>query len=418
MSDAIDTEFEEERATLEARGSEGAARALRASFWTLLAGWATGLVAFVGAAEGSEDLIEIGARIGGSLVLIALALAALGAIRALPGAAKDARVRVARGVLELAAKGGATRLVPSDHVVTAVHERDGAVQISLREGEVMRVGVGSVARAEGLLVALGHAASARRAVLRWSAWWQRGLAFLAGAGAVLVVSALAAIALPGALAGAALWTALWAPWLAGVLAQRWIGGREVEIGADAVRARAFPWGERSARIADITDVREGALAIELVTGDGRALSIPGDAPAPLRAAMLRRVAAARAALADRRADPALVALLARGARAFEEWRGSLARVREAGATLREAAIGSDRIAAVLADAGAPADQRVGAALALLAIDRAEAAPRVRVAAETSASPALRVALEAAAAGELDEPLLEAAVRDEAARRAS
>jgi hypothetical protein len=105
--------------------------------------------------------------------------------------------------------------------------------------------------------------------------------------------------------------------------------------------------------------------------------------------------------------------LARSGRSAAVWKGDVRRMALAPPTFRNQALGIDDYERVLVDAAAAPDQRIGAALALRAIDPNDGPTRIRVAADASADDALREALNAAAEGEIDDALLERA----AARRA-
>jgi len=106
--------------------------------------------------------------------------------------------------------------------------------------------------------------------------------------------------------------------------------------------------------------------------------------------------------------------LARSGRSAAEWKGDVRRMALAPPTFRNQALGIDDYERVLTDAAAAPDQRIGAALAVRAIDPGEGPTRIRVAADASADEALRAALNAAAEGEIDDALLERA----ASRRAN
>lgn len=100
--------------------------------------------------------------------------------------------------------------------------------------------------------------------------------------------------------------------------------------------------------------------------------------------------------------------LARGGRPASVWMHDVRRMALAPPTFRDQALGIDDYERVLADAATPPDQRIGAALALRAIDPEQGPTRIRVAADASADDALREALNAAAEGEIDDSLLERA----------
>lgn len=88
------------------------------------------------------------------------------------------------------------------------------------------------------------------------------------------------------------------------------------------------------------------------------------------------------------------ALVARGAQTQAEWLASLAKLRDARGSYREAAVRDDDLWKVVEDPTAPEDARAGAAMVLRGSLDDSGRTRVRVAAEAAASPKLRVALDA------------------------
>jgi len=120
-------------------------------------------------------------------------------------------------------------------------------------------------------------------------------------------------------------------------------------------------------------------------------------------ALLARIDAGKAAFAPTGEDR-VTGLLERGGRSIAEWKEAVRRVALSDAGFRQQPLRHDDFERVLADPTAPADRRVGTALALRALDE-RAAVRIRVAAEGSANERLRVLLEAASDGEVDEDAL-------------
>jgi hypothetical protein len=151
-----------------------------------------------------------------------------------------------------------------------------------------------------------------------------------------------------------------------------------------------------------------ASGIRLVPrfGPERTLFAYGHAQAELAEIVRRiRVQIARyAANAEPTADA-----LARGDRSMADWRHALGQLARGGGSYRAETMAPDVLERVVADAAAPLDRRVGAALALREVDPT-AITRFRLAAEGSAEPRVRFALEAAAAEYLDEVVLDSATR--------
>lgn len=107
--------------------------------------------------------------------------------------------------------------------------------------------------------------------------------------------------------------------------------------------------------------------------------------------------------------------LARAGRSAAVWGGDIRRMALTPPTFRSQALGIADYERVLTDAAAAPDRRIGAALAVRAIDPDEGPARIRVAASASADEALRDALQAAAEGEIDDALLERAAARRGAR---
>ncbi|HEY8076113.1 MAG TPA: PH domain-containing protein [Labilithrix sp.] len=172
------------------------------------------------------------------------------------------------------------------------------------------------------------------------------------------------------------------------------GYPRVVIGADGVRTEGViaPGFVRYEDIASVTVVRnryKTPVRVRLHLREGRPIDLPlvalGDDHAR---AIVKRIEDARA----RKTGAASLDALARGERDVASWREELARIATAEAGFRERALGREDFERVLADASAPADQRVGAAIALRVADPEGAAARVRVAADATADEELRAAL--------------------------
>jgi hypothetical protein len=127
-----------------------------------------------------------------------------------------------------------------------------------------------------------------------------------------------------------------------------------------------------------------------------------------RAHLIERV---RAEIAPREPDAIrAAALLERKGRSLRAWRVALGELlREAGGDYRRATLSKDQAAQVLEDGKAPAELRIGAALALSPDADQMTAVRLRVAIETCVNPAVRLALTKVSYGELDDETLESAL---------
>jgi len=96
--------------------------------------------------------------------------------------------------------------------------------------------------------------------------------------------------------------------------------------------------------------------------------------------------------------------LARQGRSVEAWRAAVGHLLGRGTAFRDGSLGRDALLDRVEVASLPAEQRLGAALALMDADD-DARTRVRIAAEACADTPLREALEAALAGRLDDTLV-------------
>ena len=225
--------------------------------------------------------------------------------------------------------------------------------------------------------------------------------------AMIAVTALHLSAVPGLLLVAALT----------LLAMGWIPRRfdpRVVLGADGIRIlgglreRFYPYREMVNVLGGRHAVSLGLGLSTLVIATSRGqVTLPTIGQSTEQVEALRRriedgIAAAHRGTAD------AFATLERGGRTIAEWRDALRRIAVVGGGFREATLGRDELEGVLADASAPIERRVGAGLALRALDD-DARDRIRVAAETSASPRVRVALDAAASEEIEDSALESAL---------
>lgn len=220
---------------------------------------------------------------------------------------------------------------------------------------------------------------------------------------------------------------------------RFLRRREVIVGTDGVALEGF--GKR--RFVSYSCVRRVARdprGVRLYLNDGVSVLLPTivDANAPLpvtagvgapldpasvkrgiprgvsvedlyrkdlarREALFERIEQAMQARGQSRVSQVQLAQLDRQRRSLPAWRKDLrALLAVEGSGYRGAALGSDQLAEVVEDAGAPAERRVAAAIALSSKGDLEARRRVRVAVEACADQDLRAALEHAAEGEIDE----------------
>jgi hypothetical protein len=191
------------------------------------------------------------------------------------------------------------------------------------------------------------------------------------------------------------------------------GFPRVIVGTDGIRVLGgvFPRFTPHANILSVELVppvyQHGKPSIRVIRRKGPPLELPTiAAPRDRVEGLARRIdeaARAHAGGGSRGLDA-----LARGGRPAALWKQDVRRMALAPPTFRDHALGIDDYERVLADAATPPDQRIGAALALRALDPEQGPTRIRVAADASADDALREALNAAAEGEIDDALLERA----------
>jgi hypothetical protein len=180
------------------------------------------------------------------------------------------------------------------------------------------------------------------------------------------------------------------------------------VGTDGISLRG---GLRARFVAytDLASVDTGTRPrdpVRLQYTDGRTESLACRLHADERAAIAMRIARARAVGTD--VDASALAQLDRGDRPLAAWRAELRALVRAPVHLRAAGLPVDELYRVLADPEAPAERRVGAALAALEASDPAATERIRVAADGCANPAARAALDALARGEEpDESAVEA-----------
>jgi hypothetical protein len=192
---------------------------------------------------------------------------------------------------------------------------------------------------------------------------------------------------------------------------------QLVIGNDGVTIRG-PLRRRFVPYARVAQVRRAGHAVELALRGGDVVRLPvedrftnaSESVNPVREAIFDRICEAMESGAGASSAAALGAL-DRAGRSLAAWREHLAALGQGRADYRRIALSRDDIAAVLADAAAPRERRVAAAIALARTDDAEMKARVRVAADACADEALRRALEAAAEDELSEAALAEALRE-------
>ncbi|WP_437659889.1 hypothetical protein [Sorangium sp. So ce1182] len=299
----------------------------------------------------------------------------------------------------------------------------GEVALRTDDGDVIRVRVDDPGDAERLVGAI----AAGRARGTWSARLYDdvppplrrrlfvGVAALVSLICWSVLDADVALSL-GAVTGAA-------AWVLAALLREGSARRVLVAGSDGLSLRDDA-GERFIPFSCIERVDETALGVELVLAGGEELPLT---LVPLQLLRDPRETGLSMVLAERRREHLLALLRERSGRGAPEaaragallerrglpataWRAALRRlVSESGADYRTAKLTREQALAVLEDGAAPAELRIGAALALSAWRDGQTAERLRIAAEGCASGDVRLALEQAAEGDVDDWMLERAL---------
>ncbi|WP_437950767.1 hypothetical protein WME98_08105 [Sorangium sp. So ce296] len=305
----------------------------------------------------------------------------------------------------------------------------GEVALRTDDGDVIRVRVDDPVDAERLLGAI----AAGRARGTWSARLYddapRPLRRRLFVGVATLVSLICwsvldfdlALSL-GVITGAA-------AWVLAALLREGSALRVLVAGSDGLSLRDEA-GERFVSFGSIERVDETALGVELVLTGGEELPLTLVPPQLLRDPSETGLSMV---LAERRREHLLALVRERSGRGAREvgragallerrgltapaWRAALRRlVSEAGADYRTAKLTREQAFAVLEDGDAPAELRVGAALALSSTRDDQTVERLRIVAEGCANRDVRLAIEQAAEGDVDDGMLEQALSSSAAR---
>jgi hypothetical protein len=319
-------------------------------------------------------------------------------------------------------RGSRREVIPRRRIAGALQVAlpDPAVELVLAEGDVMHVEVAEADAARALVTALGYGGAGRRTLFPFG---DEHAPLAAGCGGVLlgvlttVASACGTAMLSSALPGlqAVMGQVLAAVFVVGTLLfVRLLTPKRIVVGNDGVLI------ERSFRkkfipMTAIRDVTLGPRGLSLVL---HARGLPGEMV--LTSELGVRVQALHQHLVDVHAQAMRTTreetsgLVARGGRSVRDWRDALRRLAQGATSYRGEQVSSEALLVAAASADAPADERVGAAMAIAMGGDEEAKHLLRIAVEGTANERVRVALERAAAGAEDEAALEEAL--EAAQR--
>lgn len=193
---------------------------------------------------------------------------------------------------------------------------------------------------------------------------------------------------------------------AGVIATTRLQPSPVEVGADGVRWTGWFRRRHVVRYEQLEEVTLAGRVLQLHTATKIHAIDLGDTPAAKREALRRRIESAWRA----EVEAAPLDALAREGLDLERWRARLAALLDGGEGYRIAQVPRARVLATLDDPSAPADQRLGAAIALTSTgsddERQAARERAALLAKSVVDPALAEAFEEVAVGAVQRATVE------------
>lgn len=188
----------------------------------------------------------------------------------------------------------------------------------------------------------------------------------------------------------------------------------VTVGAEGLDLRVSIW-RHALPYRDLVNVRLADDHLLVFTyRNGRKSTLYASVPRAESEALILRIEDAQRVYASRDASTDTV-VLDRSGRSTEAWRSALRALLTGTRSYRDAHLDRDSLVRVLEDPDAPAERRIGAALALRE-QGGEPVERIRAVAQVCASEPLRVALERAAETTLDDATIDAAVAHERTRQ--
>jgi Bacterial PH domain len=300
------------------------------------------------------------------------------------------------------------------NVMALANMRHG-VAIEVARGDTLELELPTAAAEEELIAALGFGANDRRLVVDLGgprAPLQLGCVSVVASGALTLFSACIVGSLPGSNAVSNHIDSLM-PLLFVAVSLFIVGifrkGR-VTVGADGILVER-PFRKRFIPADAIrkAETQQDRLALTLdERGKMSVLALPTD-----REAGPGLLAARIQTLLEGRSGATVIAsaLVARGGRTLAEWKEQLKKLIAGTAGYRAETAPVDVLLRTAESSALPAEQRLGAAMAIGLSDDAQAKERVRVAVEGIANEKLRVAMGEALDGKLDEASVEAALGD-------
>lgn len=305
--------------------------------------------------------------------------------------------------------GKETHRISRDEIIGTTVVPGRALLLQLADGRMLTVEIGDEAEANKLLSELNLGAEKRRFQGKMKPGvWRTGLS-IAGFFALMMLAVAAKEHLPRVASGIV--------FLVGALTMLTglvLGTRppRIEVGADGVHVERV-FGTTFVSFADLASVRVDEGALLLTRGDGTAEKV--HAPRgneTLLTGLQRRIELGLAAHADMADAGERLALLARRDRDIATWRGDLEKVVGQDVGYRALPLSRDDLEAILAAPATSIEHRIGAALALEALDGEDAEPKIRIAADLCARQEARIALEQIAEQELEAAALDAALEAE------
>ncbi len=310
-------------------------------------------------------------------------------------------------------------------IVVAPEDGASEAEIALRSGDVLHVRFGkkgSPKEGRALAAALGFGGKERRTVVPLGAarspLWTAISAVVAGTLTTSLTTCLSLAAVSGSRGtDLALYGMGVVFTVVTLLVARLTAARRLVIGADGVeiqgplRRRFFP----RKQIFGVEKIR-GQVSLLLGGGDDvTEVKLPAET-AERGDALLAQIREALDGEAEE-SDPA-APLLARGADSIAAWRARLRKLVAPAEGYRARTVPVEALLRTAGDAEAPAELRVGAALAIAQSGDEDARRRLRIAADGVANEPVRRALEAAAEADAeDEAIAEACARVESSGRA-
>jgi len=314
------------------------------------------------------------------------------------------RVEVDDESLRLVAADGRARIIPRRRLTGALAVASGSfrdadvVEIGLASGDALHVELATLGAAHGLIGALGFGVAERRTVVPLGDGHD---ALAAGCWGVILgalVTTLSTCALLSMSSGysAAVLGAIFVG--ASLLFARLLAPKRLVIGTDGLLVeRSF--GSRFVPLASVLGVEVRKRGLTLVfdeRGAGREIALTSNT-SPRSHALRERIVDAVASAA-RGGPEATSALIARGGRSLDAWREALRKL-VGGGGYRGESVALDALLRAAESGDTPAEQRLGAAMAIGLADDAAAKQKLRIAAEGIANETMRAAMAAAAEGE-------------------